>query len=96
MGVETNIYYNAVVEMVEYHINILSIFQDSLNNSVPKGKYVGWLNVRTNKGKHPVICMEQDKAIFKQYFSLNKVWKYNGDHRLSPKDEGYGLIISGL
>ena len=33
MGDDPNIYYNAVVEMVEYHIDTLPIFQDIIDTS---------------------------------------------------------------
>ena len=55
IGEDPNIYSNAVVEMVEYQIDKFPIFQDILGTSGPKGKYGGWLSVRMNKGKQPVI-----------------------------------------
>ena len=64
-----NIYSNAVAEIVEYHINTLPILQYIIGDSGPKGKYGCWLIVWMNKGEHPVLCMGQYEAIFKQYIS---------------------------
>ena len=52
------------------------------------------MSVQMNEGERLVICMGQDEAIFKQYIFPNEVWKYNGYHRLIPKDEGCGIMIS--
>ena len=60
VGADPYIHSNAIVEMVEYHIDTLPIFQDILDTIALKG---GWLIVRTDKGEHPVICMVQDEAI---------------------------------
>ena len=43
MGEDPNIYSNAVVETVEYHIYTFPIFRDILDASGPKGNYGGWL-----------------------------------------------------
>ena len=66
-GADPNSCYNEFIEIVEYHIDKLPIFQYILDASGPKGNYGGWLRVQTNKGKHPVIYTEKYEAIFKQY-----------------------------
>ena len=93
MGADTNSYYNTVDKMLEYHINTLPIFQDILDAIGSKGKYGGWIIVRINKGKLPVICMVQDEYILKIYIFPKKVWKYNGEHHHIPKDKEYGVMI---
>ena len=40
--------------------------------------------------------MGQCEAIFKQYIFPKKVWKYNRDRCLVPKDEGCSVMMSGL
>ena len=72
MGADTNSYYNNVIKMLGYHINTLTIFQYILDAIGSKGKYGGWMIVRINKGKIPVICMVQDESILKNIFSQRR------------------------
>ena len=70
MGDDPNIYSNAVVKMVEYHIDTLPIFQDIIDTSWLKVKYGGWMSVQMNEGERLVICMGQDEAIW--FFSRRR------------------------
>ena len=50
MGADPSSYSNPVVEMVEYTIDTLPIFQDIIDASGMKGKYGYWLRVHMNEG----------------------------------------------
>jgi hypothetical protein len=93
-GIDPNA--NEEADMVEYHVDALPKFQEIVDASGERGKYGGWLSVRMNPGERPVVCIGQDEAIFKQYIFTTKVWQYQGQKRLLPKDEGMGVMVSAF
>ena len=79
--------------MVEYHIKMLPHFQDILDESCDRGKYGGWLRVRINLVKRPVIFLGQDVSILKHYFFTKNMWIHKGKLRIVPKGEGCCIVI---
>ncbi len=47
--------------------------------------------------QNPLIVIGQDKAIFKQFISLWKVWiTPDGKKMIDPKDDGVGVLVSAM
>ena len=82
-----------VVDLVEYHVNMLLQFQDIVEKISEKGHFGVWLSVRMNMGEIPVICVGQYEAILKQYIFTTKMWNNKGKCWIVPKDKGYGIMI---
>jgi len=80
------------VDMVEYHIDSHSLFQDRMAAT----EFGGNLSVRLKKGEWPLVSFGHDECIFKQYL-LTKKWTLpSGEKKPVPKDEGMGVMISAL
>ena len=79
------------VDMVEYHGDASNEFEERLQLL----SFGGNLNVRKPTGSKTVILLGQDKAIFKQFLFVTKVWVVpSGKRSLLPKDVGTGTMIS--
>ena len=52
---------------------MLQHFQDIVDKSGEKGKFIGGLSVRINMVERPVICVGPDWSILKQYIFTNKM-----------------------
>ena len=57
-----------VVDLIDYHVNVLAQFQDIVEKIGGKGNFVGCLSVRMNLGEFPVICLGRYEAIFKRVY----------------------------
>jgi hypothetical protein len=88
-------------DMVEFHIDAMSkeVVEElaATDNALfcPFGS--GHLSVHRDRSKKPLICLGQDKCIFKQFSFFSKVW-YGSDSQLAllPKDEGMSVMISAF
>ena len=80
-------------EWIEFHVDDHSEFFEE----GAKCEYGGNLSVRFPEGENPLIRIGQDEAIFKQYQVTTKAWKGpRGEIGLVPKDDGAGVMISGM
>jgi hypothetical protein len=81
------------LDMVEYHVDSLKLFQQRLNGL----ELGGSLSVRVKEGERPLIIFDQNECIFKQYLLSKKAWMLpSSEKQLVPKDEGQGVMISAL
>jgi hypothetical protein len=88
LDIETNI------EMVELHVDSHPSFHDKMNATT---KFGGNLSVRMPPNNKPLICFGQDECIFKQYLFTGKAWTMpDGQKPIIPKDEGLGVMVSGI
>ena len=76
---------NDIVDLVEYHFNMLPQFQYIVDKIGERRNFGGWLSVRMNLGERPVICLGQHEAIFKQYIFTKKMCTHKGKCWLVPK-----------
>eukprot|EP00978_Attheya_sp_CCMP212_P024028 scaffold74802_cov56-Attheya_sp.AAC.1 len=52
---------------------------------------------RKDKTKAVTVCIGQDECIFKQFLVNKKAWfSKSGRFKLTPKDDGSGIMVSGL
>ena len=78
---------------IEFHVDD-SEYLTKLGSNTQFG---GYLSVQRQKNQKPLIIFGQDECIFKQYIFRNKCWMGpNGETPLTPKDEGQGLMVSGI
>jgi len=93
------------IDMIEFHVDSISDewcktkLEDEINTALNKhdglGTNMSWF--RKNKKRRPLIDWGQDEAIFKQYLSTKNTWTgRNGEFPIRPKDDGSGLMISGM
>jgi hypothetical protein len=81
------------VNMVEYRIDSLGLFQEQMNRLEVGGN----LSMRIKAGEKPLIIFKHDECIYKQYLLTKKVWMLpSGKWQLVPKNEGQGIMISAL
>lgn len=74
-------------ELVEFHVDDCDSFIEH-RRAVEFG---GYLSVRHNTTKPPIIVLGQEECIYKQYIFHNKHWVgRDGQRPLLPKDEGQG------
>ena len=77
----------------EYHVDDHPLFQAACDHL----EFGGNLSVRKPNDKKKVMMMGQDEAIMKQHLLTLLTWTLpDGSRPLSPKDEGYGLMLSGF
>ena len=43
--------------------------------------------------ERPVICLRQDKAIFKRYILTKNMWTHKGKCWIVPKDKGFEIMV---
>ena len=78
--------------MVEYHVDAIS--SETVADTVGTALFGAHLSIRRDTSKLIVIFVGQDKAIFKQFSFLSKMWTGpKGERPLLPKDEGAGVMI---
>lgn len=81
-------------QMIEFHVDDHHSFSEYCNENCDFG---GELSVRFPVGEKVLIRLGQDEAIFKQYHVSRKAWTGpKGEVGLSPKDDGAGVMISGI
>ena len=95
-GFNPNDYSNDVVDLVEYHVDILTQFQYIVDKSGKKRNFGGWLRVSIKLIERPLFCLGQYEAVFKQYIFTKNMWTHKCKFWLVPKDEGYGIMISAF
>ena len=82
------------IAMVEVHVDSHPFFQNKMNATTEFG---GNLSVRKPVDTKPLICFGQDECIFKQFLFTGKAWTTpDGQKPIILKDEGLGLMISGI
>jgi hypothetical protein len=83
------------VDMVEYHVDSCSTFEETLNGTT---RFGGHLSVRREPGNdRPLLIFGHDECIFKQYHMTKSAWVApDGQRVLVPKDDGQGLMISAF
>ena len=80
-------------ELYEFHVDDHEIFSVKCSH-LPYG---GYLSVRMPSGAKPLMIVGQDECIFKQYVFTKGIWVLpDGTKQIIPKDEGQGLMISGM
>jgi hypothetical protein len=82
------------LEMVELHVDAHPSFHEKMNATT---KFRGNLSVQMPPNNKPLICFGQDECIFKQYLFTGKAWTMaDGRKPIIPKDEGLGVMVSGI
>jgi DNA-binding transcriptional regulator YhcF (GntR family) len=80
--------------MREYHVDTCDLFQERMNR---EEKFGGRPSVRRDQTKKMIIKIGHDEAIVKQFTLSKKSWYGpNGEAALLPKEEGLGIMLSGL
>jgi hypothetical protein len=77
----------------EYHVDDYP----SVSNVVVDNPFGGYLSIRKDSDKKPLIIFGQDECIFKQNITHNSTWVGpNGERPMVPKDDGQGLMVSAF
>ena len=95
---------HAKLDIIEFHVD--SLMDDrykKLHKYVAEteakhnGMHANQSVFRNNKEEPFLFVFGQDKVIFKQFLMNKKCWfGPNGEFRVRPKDDGSGLMVSGL
>jgi hypothetical protein len=74
------------IDMVEYHVDSLRLFQDRMSAT----EFGGNLSVRLKEGDWPLLSFGHNKCIYKQYLPRNH-GNFPWEKKLVPKMRGWEL-----
>jgi len=80
--------------MREYHVDTCDQFQEQMNR---EERFGGRPSVQRDQSKKMIVKIGHDEAIVQQFTLSKKNWYGpNGEAALLPKEEGFGIMLSGL
>ena len=80
--------------MIEYHVDTCELFQEMMNK---ESSFGGERSVKFSENEPMLIMIGHNEVIFRQFLVPKKSWiGPNGIQGLAPKDDGLGIMISGL